>query len=199
MGGTGIADALSMNPHVPHPALPVAPPNPHFARIGGREAIERLVQAFYRAMDTRPEAATVRAMHEPDLTQTRAVLVEYLTEWMGGPKSYTASRGSPMLRRRHQVFAVDAAARDAWIGCMRQALSETVPDEGLRAELDAAFWKIADFLRNTEPGGAQRPHPGRPMEVAPHATPATHASTAAAAGVAVPPIPSVSTTTRSPT
>jgi hypothetical protein len=50
---------------------------------------------------------------------------------------------------------------------MRQALAECIDDEGLRAELDAAFWKIADFIRNTEDGGATRPHPGRPMEVAP--------------------------------
>ena len=163
-------------------ALPIvsAPPaNPHYARIGGHEAIERLVEAFYRAMDTRADAGVIRAMHEPDLAPTRQVLVQYLSEWMGGPRDYSAQRGTPMLRRRHQPFDIDAAARDAWMACMRQALAECVPDEALRAEIDAAFWKIADFIRNTEGGGERRPHPGRPMEVAPHTTPATHASAAA--------------------
>jgi hemoglobin len=181
------------------PLRPAPPANPHWARVGGRAAVVRLVDAFYRAMDTRPEAATLRALHEPDLSHTQAVLVQYLCEWMGGPKDYSGQRGNPMLRRRHQPFAIDAAARDAWMGCMRQALAECIDDEGLRAELDAAFWKIADFIRNTEEGGATRAHPGRPMEVAPHATPATHASTAAAAGVPVSPAVPDSPPTRSST
>jgi len=159
-------------------ALPLAaaPANPHFGRLGGRAAIVRLVDAFYRAMDTRPDARVIRAMHEPDLTHTRAVLVDYLCEWTGGPKAYSAQRGSPMLRRRHQPFDIDAEARDAWMACMRQALAEEVTDAPLRAELEAAFWKIADFIRNTETHGERRAHPGRPMEVHPHATPLTHAS-----------------------
>ncbi|MDO9315681.1 MAG: group II truncated hemoglobin [Burkholderiaceae bacterium] len=122
----------------------------HYVRLGGREAVVRLVDAFYRAMDTRPEAATIRAMHEPDLDQTRAVLVKYLTEWMGGDKLYSPVHGAPMLRRRHQRFAIDAAARDAWMLCMREALNEVCADAGLRSELDAAFYKVADFMRNAD-------------------------------------------------
>ena len=123
--------------------------NPHFERIGGRAGIERLVDAFYRAMDTRDDARTIRAMHEPDLGPTKDVLVKYLSEWMGGMRDYSAQRGAPALRRRHLPFAIDADARDAWIVCMRQALAETCVDTALNAELDAAFRKIADHIRNT--------------------------------------------------
>jgi hemoglobin len=130
---------------------PSSPGNPHYERLGGHDAVVRLVDAFYRAMDERPEAKTIRAMHEPDLGPARRLLVKYLSEWMGGPKLYAPERGAPMLRRRHQPFDIDAAARDAWMTCMRQALDETCPDAGLRAELDAAFYKVADFIRNTEP------------------------------------------------
>jgi hemoglobin len=175
------------------PALPIAhaaPANRHFERLGGEAVITRLVDAFYRAMDTRPDAQTIRAMHEPDLRATKAVLVAYLGEWMGGPKAYSASRGAPMLRRRHQPFDIDNAARDAWMACMRQALDEVCPDAALKAELDAAFFKIADFIKNTEGAGERRPHPGRPMEIAPGATPATHSSQAS--------LPVVSSPTRSP-
>jgi hemoglobin len=62
--------------------------------------------------------------------------------------------------------------------CMRSALAEVVSDTELRAELDAAFYKIADFIRNTEHGGSARPHPGRPREVAPDQTAAPHSSAA---------------------
>lgn len=122
----------------------------HYLRLGGQAAVLRLVDAFYRAMDTRPEATTIRAMHEADLGVTRAVLVKYLSEWMGGPKLYSPERGAPMLRRRHQPFDIDAAARDAWMLCMRQALAEVCADDTLRAELDAAFRKVAESMRNTD-------------------------------------------------
>lgn len=160
---------------------PVPPPivrNPHYDRLGGHGQVVRLVDAFYRAMDTLPEAAVIRAMHEPDLRSTKAVLVQYLSEWMGGPQLYTSQRGAPMLRRRHQPFRIDGAARDAWMSCMRQALAEVCVDEGLRAELEAAFFKVADFIRNTDGGGQQRAHPGRPREVLPGRVAAPHSSKA---------------------
>jgi hemoglobin len=133
----------------PNPAAPDAPAS-HFVRLGGRDAVTRLVDAFYRAMDHRPEATSIRAMHDADLAQTKAVLVKYLTEWMGGGRLYSPEHGAPMLRRRHQRFAIDAAARDAWMLCMREALNEVCLDVALRLELDAAFHKVADFMRNTE-------------------------------------------------
>jgi len=139
----------------------------HFERLGGHEAVVRLVDAFYTAMDTRPEAAVIRAMHEPDLRDTRARLVSYLSEWMGGPKTYTPARGAPMLRRRHQAFRLDAPARDAWMLCMRQALQQVCLDAGLRQELEAAFYKVADVIRNTDDDGVALAHPGRPRERGP--------------------------------
>lgn len=136
-------------------ALPiVTTSNPHHVRFGGHDAVVRLVDAFYRAMDTRPEAGVIRAMHEPDLGPTKAVLVSYLDEWMGGPKHYSTTRGAPMLRRRHRPFDIDAGARDAWMACMRQALAETCDDAALRVELEAAFLKVAEAVRNTVDGPA---------------------------------------------
>lgn len=135
-----------MSAHIP---VVCSTRNPHLERLGGPEAVARLVDAFYRAMDTREDARTIRAMHEPDLGPTKAILVKYLTEWMGGPKVYSEERGSPMLRRRHHPFDIDVNARDAWMACMRQALDETCADAALHQELDAAFMKIADHIKNT--------------------------------------------------
>lgn len=145
------------------PHRPATPPNAHYVRLGGEPAVVRLVDAFYRAMDTRPDAAVIRAMHASDLTETRRVLVAYFSEWMGGPKAYSPERGAPMLRRRHQPFDIDAAARDAWMACMRQALDEIGVEPGLRAELDAAFGKLADLIRNTF-GHAGHPSPSPTLE-----------------------------------
>lgn len=120
----------------------------HFDAIGGEAAVTRLVDAFYRQMDTRPDARVVRALHGPDLAPVKAVLVSYLCEWLGGPKRYSDERGHPRLRMRHAAFPIGTAERDAWLACMRAALDETGTAAALRDELMLAFFRIADWMRN---------------------------------------------------
>lgn len=132
-----------------------------FERIGGPVTIDRLVEAFYRRMDSEAEAAHIRSMHAPDLTNTKSVLKRYLTEWLGGPKLYSVEKGHPRLRQRHLGFAIGNAERDAWLLCMRGALAETVADAEARQGIDDAMTKLADWMRNT----AGNPHDtghGRP-------------------------------------
>jgi hemoglobin len=128
-----------------------------FERIGGAVVVDRLVEAFYRRMDVLPEAKTVRAMHAPDLRPVKNVLKRYLTEWTGGPKLYSPEKGHPRLRQRHMGFAIGNAERDAWLLCMRGALEETIADGRARGELDGAFTKLADWMRNQ----AGNPHDAR--------------------------------------
>jgi hemoglobin len=137
-----------------------ATPNPHLQRLGGAPVVVRLVDAFYGAMDTRADARALRAMHAEDLTRTKAVLVLYLTEWLGGPRQYTAERGAPRLGRVHRPFPIDAAASAAWMACMRQALLEVCADVALRGELEAAFAKLAAHLQNVpSTAGPSKPRP----------------------------------------
>lgn len=132
--------------------------NPHFERVGGAEAVSRLVDSFYRHMDTLPQAAGIRAMHEPDLGPTRATLKLFLAEWLGGPKDFSAQRGHPRLRMRHMPFTIGPAERDAWLACMQAALDEVVPDSALRAALMQSFFKTADWIRNDEGNPHDRSH-----------------------------------------
>ena len=67
--------------------LPQIQTNPHFATIGGEGPIRALVERFYFHMDSLPEAAAIRAMHAPDLAHAKQVLVNFLIEWLGGPKT----------------------------------------------------------------------------------------------------------------
>lgn len=134
--------------------------NPHFAAVG-HDGVHRIVDRFYFHMDTRADAAAIRALHPPDLGPVREVLTRYLTEWLGGPPVYSAERGHPRLRRRHLPFRIGEAERDAWMRCMRAALEDVIPDVALRAELTAAFYRVADFLRN-DAGHAHQPHASGP-------------------------------------
>jgi len=134
-----------------------------FTRIGGAAAIDRLVEAFYARVDSLPQAKTIRAMHEPDLSQTKRVLKRYLEEWLGGAALYSQERGHPRMKMRHMRFKIGEAERDAWMLCMRGALAEVVADTELREELDAKFFKLADWMRNQQEAGTAG---GRPT----HAT-----------------------------
>lgn len=142
-----------MNP-APATALPTLLPSTHFALLGGEAGVTALVNAFYRHMDSRPDASGIRAMHAPDLAHTRAVLVLYLCEWLGGPKDYSAQRGHPRLRMRHGGFAIGERERDAWLACMDAALTDVGAAPALHQELMRSFFKTADWMRNTGPNPA---------------------------------------------
>lgn len=132
-----------------------------FERIGGAVVIDRLVEAFYRRMDTLPEARAIRAMHADDLGAVKSTLKRYLSEWTGGPKLYSPEKGHPRLRQRHMGFQIGNAERDAWLLCMRGALEETVADAAARQDLDAAMTKLADWMRN-QAGNPHDARAGRP-------------------------------------
>jgi len=110
--------------------------------------ISELVERFYHHMDSLPEARQIRALHPADLTTVKDVFARFLVEWMGGPAVYSSERGHPRLRRRHMPFPIAGAERDAWMSCMRAALTEVVQNAELRSELEAAFHRTADFMRN---------------------------------------------------
>ena len=120
----------------------------HFLAIGGQPVIIELVERFYHHMDSLPEARQIRALHPADLTTVKDVFARFLVEWMGGPALYSSERGHPRLRRRHMPFPIAGAERDAWMSCMRAALAEVVQNVELRSELEAAFHRTADFMRN---------------------------------------------------
>ncbi|MFA5985610.1 MAG: group II truncated hemoglobin [Methylococcaceae bacterium] len=130
------------------PAIAAAVNNPHYQLIGGETAVQKLVQRFYELMDELPEAQTIRALHPADLSPAKERLFLFLSGWLGGPQLYAERFGPPRLRQAHLPFPIDEAARDAWMNCMTQALTEQVLDVGLKTQLINSFFKTADFLRN---------------------------------------------------
>jgi hemoglobin len=129
---------------------PEEPRPTHFERVGGQPAVDRIIDAFYRRMDTLPEAQTIRALHPPDLTNTKIVLKKYLAEWLGGPPLYSQERGHPRLRMRHLPFSIGAPERDSWMLCMRGALEEVADSAQIRDEILKQLYKTADWMRNND-------------------------------------------------
>lgn len=117
-------------------------------RIGGQDAVVRLVERFYHHMDTRPDAQAIRALHDDDLTFDKHKLAAFLSGWLGGPPLYWQEYGHPRLRMRHMHLPIDDAAAAAWMGCMRAALQDVVEDEAFRASLQDRFAAVARHMRN---------------------------------------------------
>jgi hemoglobin len=119
-----------------------------YERIGGDEAIRKLVDRFYELMDELPEAYTARKIHPKDLTESGNKFFDFLSGWLGGPQRYVEKRGHPMLRRRHMPYAIGPEERDQWLMCMKLALEALVEDVAFRTALYEQFVNIGEHMRN---------------------------------------------------
>jgi hemoglobin len=118
-----------------------------FDAVGGEATFRRLVHTFYEGVAQDP---ILRALYpEDDLGPAEERLTMFLIQYWGGPSTYSQQRGHPRLRMRHAPFAINVAARDAWLRHMRIALD----DLELPSEQEETLWayltSAADALRNT--------------------------------------------------
>jgi len=121
-----------------------------YDKLGGDAGVRTLVDRFYDLMDVLPEAKEIRALHPPDLKDSREKLYLFLSGWMGGPPLFTQKFGHPRLRARHLPFVIGNSERDQWLLCMRQALSETSLPLLTRQQLEGSFSQLADHMRNKD-------------------------------------------------
>lgn len=122
-----------------------------YTLIGEAAALEELVNRFYQYMSDLPEAAGIRALHEPDLTRPKDRLFKFLSGWLGGPDLFIQEFGHPRLRMRHYPFPIGPAERDQWMLCMSLALNDMNLEPKLHEQLLNAFWRTADHMINREP------------------------------------------------
>ncbi len=116
--------------------------------LGGEAGVRRLVNRFYELMDELPEAYEVRRLHPESLSNSAQNLFEYLSGWFGGPTMYTDKKGHPRMRMRHAPYAVTTSAKNEWMLCMSQALTEQVEDIAFRDHLIVTFAGLADHMVN---------------------------------------------------
>lgn len=95
-----------------------------YQAAGKLAGIEQLVADFYQYMDSLPEAAVIRAMHQADLTLSQKKLSYFLSGWLGGPKLYGEHFGSINIPQAHCHLPVNETERDAWLLCMEKALND---------------------------------------------------------------------------
>ena len=122
-------------------------PDTFYAAVGGEETFRQLVDRFYARVADDP---VLRPLYpEEDLRDAAERLRLFLIQYWGGPGTYSQRRGHPRLRMRHAPFAINTAARDAWLRHMRAALESL----DLPPAYEQRFWQYltsaAESLRNT--------------------------------------------------
>jgi hemoglobin len=122
--------------------------------VGGEPVFRRLVQRFYEGVASDP---LLRPLYpEKDLSGATERLTLFLIQYWGGPDSYSAQRGHPRLRLRHQPFAIGAPERDAWLRHMTAAVdSLALTPQARQALLD--YFESASTAMINRPGPSPRP------------------------------------------
>jgi hemoglobin len=117
--------------------------------LGGKEGISKIVEDFYRIMETDSKARQVHATHSGrELKNSAIKLKAFLSGWTGGPQEYLETFGHPRLRMRHAPFSITKVEAEQWLYCMGEALklSPLSPEDQLR--MLAAFANVTTMLIN---------------------------------------------------
>lgn len=119
-----------------------------FELAGGAETFQRLVERFYARVASDPVLRPIYP--EEDLSGATERLTLFLIQYWGGPNTYSAQRGHPRLRLRHQPFAIGQAERDAWLAHMTAAVDSL----GVSPEVRKA---LLDYFETTSTAMINRP------------------------------------------
>lgn len=120
---------------------------PNLFAVLGPEPFWKIARAFYARID---RDTFLRPMFPADLEEPIRNQAEFLIQYFGGPQDYSMRKGHPRLRMRHMPFAIDVAARNAWVACMRGALEDAQIPEPHRSAMVAYFERTATFLINRD-------------------------------------------------
>jgi truncated hemoglobin YjbI/ankyrin repeat protein len=102
-----------------------------FTRIGGRAAIELLVDGLYERIE---RDGALRPLFGRDLTNERAAQKRFFTEWLGGAAEYSGQAQLPLMHR-HDLLPITGRLAGRWLAHFRHALDDAVSDQHARAHI----------------------------------------------------------------
>ncbi len=127
-----------------------------YEEAGGSDTFRTLVERFYAGVASDP---LLRPLYpDADLSSATERLTLFLIQYWGGPDTYSARRGHPRLRLRHQPFAIGQAERDAWLRHMTAAVESLDVSPAVRKALLDYFETTSTAMINRP----SRPEPSLP-------------------------------------
>ena len=115
--------------------------------VGGEKTFRRLVEAFYARVETDP---VLRPLFPTKLEAGKRWQFLFLSQFFGGPTTYSEERGHPRLRMRHMPFAIDQQARDHWLRHMLEAIDEAGIEEPMRSVMTDYFERASTHMINKD-------------------------------------------------
>jgi hemoglobin len=131
--------------------IPLLEPHRVYDRVGGLDAFETLVEAFYRRVEDDP---LLRPIYPDDLGPGKRALARFLAQYFGGGDLYSREKGHPRLRMRHAPFAVTPEAALRWATLMGEAIREQCFDADVEQVLATYVAHATPTLVNALPDGA---------------------------------------------
>jgi hemoglobin len=119
-----------------------------YETAGGSATFKTLVERFYARVAKDPILRPIYP--EEDLSSATERLTLFLIQYWGGPTTYSAQRGHPRLRLRHQTFAIGQAERDAWLAHMTAAVESLDLDPDVQTALLDYFEKTSTAMINRQ-------------------------------------------------
>jgi hemoglobin len=117
-----------------------------YDRIGGAEGVRAVVERFYDLMDEEPRYAALRAMHGADLLPMRVSLTQFLSAWLGGPRTWFEERPGACIMSAHRAMDVTRETAAQWVHAMSRALAENRVEPAIGTQMRQAFLRMANAM-----------------------------------------------------
>jgi hemoglobin len=114
-----------------------------FDRIGGTSGVAAVVNRFYDLMEQDPRYAALRQMHAPDLLPVRVSLTDFLSAWLGGPRTWFETRPGACIMSAHRSMDVTRCTAAQWVHAMSRALADSRVEPALAQQMQQAFLRMA--------------------------------------------------------
>lgn len=119
-------------------------------QFGGENALRELVEHFYDLIETLPQAARLRELHQEGhgLAHTRVQQFDFLSGFMGGRPYFMETHRHMNVREIHAHVPILDEDAEVWLQIMDRALAE-LGHKGAHVErLRSSFRKVAMVLVN---------------------------------------------------
>ena len=112
----------------------------------GDENLQLLVNSFYTLVEKDP---TISPLFKGDFETIKKKQYLFLSQFLGGPGRYTKTYGHPKMRMRHAPHRITGEAKDAWLACMKQAISALPIEDTFKETLYNCFPAVAQHMVNS--------------------------------------------------
>ena len=122
----------------------VTKPNPGFLSELGEEGFRKLIADHYDLLKDSDISHLFPVDDPQEFADAKKHAADFMIQICGGPAYFNASRGAPMMGKRHAPFRIDEHARQRWLECyamLLPSLSPKVSNENIQS-----FWNYLNVF-----------------------------------------------------